>query len=212
MRKSGEDGLTKWLAGSGAIRVERDAKGELTELLDALRAGRQDARDRLVTLVYDELRRIAGRLMRKERPDHTLQPSALVHEALIRLWDGDTLHQVSDRRYFFTTAARTMRQVLIDHARRRKAAKRGGNWVRVPLDDILDDFEKQDVDVIDLNEALDRLSELDERQGLVVTLHIFAGMPFAEIADVLAVSPGSVKRDFRLARAFLRSQLGGLSG
>src|SRR5437763_366094 len=107
------------LAKPGASRVELDPKGDLTELLDELRAGCPDARDRLVNMVYDELRRIAGQLMRNERPDHTLQPSALVHEALIRLLDGNTLRKVSDRRYFFAVAGRVMRQVLVDHARRR---------------------------------------------------------------------------------------------
>ena len=211
MRELSEEGLTTFSSGLGAIQVASDPRGDLTELLDALGAGRQDARDQLVNLVYDELRRIAGGLMRKERPDHTLQPSALVHEALIRLWDGDTLRKASDRRYFFTSAAGAMRQVLVDYARRRNAAKRGGGWERLPLDDVLDVFEEQDVDVIDLDEALDRLSELDERQGVVVTLHCFAGLTFAEIADLLAVSPGTVKRDFRIARAWLRSQLGGVS-
>jgi RNA polymerase sigma factor (TIGR02999 family) len=191
--------------------VVLDPKGDLTELLDALRAGCQDARDRLVTMVYDELRRIAGQLMRNERPNHTLQRSELVHEALIRILDGNALRNVSDRRYFFSAAARVMRQVLVDHARHREAAKRGGRRERLPLDDILADFEEHDVDAIALNEALDRLSAFDERQGLVVTLHFFAGMTYDEIADILDVSLGTVKRDFRIARSWLRSQIGGVS-
>jgi RNA polymerase sigma factor (TIGR02999 family) len=182
--------------------------GKLTVVLHEARAGDKGARDRLVQGVYGELRRMADGMMRRERPDHTLQPSALVNEVLIRLFESDSLTRATDRRYLFAAAAQAMRQVLVDHARRRHAAKRAGNRDRVPLDNALAYFEEQHLDVIALNEALDRLMALNERQGLIVALRFFAGLSVPEVAEVLDVSAGTVEADWRIARAWLHVQLG----
>ena len=183
-------------------------RGDLTALLNAARAGGEDTKDRLVRAVYGELRRMAAGFMRRERTDHTLQPSALVHEAVIRLLDGGVLVRAQDRRHLFAAAAQAMRQVLVDHARTRDAAKRAGGRGRVPLDDVLTYFEAQHLDVIALNEAIDRLFTLDEHQGLVVALRFFAGLSIAEVAEALDVSAATVEGDWRVARAWLRGQLG----
>ncbi len=181
---------------------------ELTAVMNEARGGRADARDKLVRAVYDELRRMADGMMRRERPDHTLQPSALVNEALIRLFDGDALTRANDRRYLFAAAAQAMRQVLVDHARARNAAKRTGGKDRVPLDDALAYFEEQQLDLLALNEAVDRLMKLNERQGLTVTLRFFAGLSVPEVAQALDVSVATVEGDWRVARAWLHGQLG----
>jgi RNA polymerase sigma factor (TIGR02999 family) len=167
------------------------------------------ALDGLVRAIYDELRRIAGRLMLRERPGHTLQPSALVHEALIRLFAGKAFENPADRQRVLAAAVVAMRQVLIDHHRHRQAAKRGGGWQRHPLDDVLAYFENtQRLDFLALDEALDRLAGLNPRQCLVVTFHSFLGLPMSEIAETLEISLKSVERDWRLARAWLKDQLG----
>jgi RNA polymerase sigma factor (TIGR02999 family) len=189
-------------------RMSKDQGVDLTVVLDEARAGGKEARDRLVQEVYGELRRMANGMMRRERPDHTLQPSALVNEVLIRLFESDTLTKATDRRYLFAAAAQAMRQVLVDHARHRNAAKRVGGRDRVPLDDALAYFEEQHLDVVALNEALDRLMALNERQGLIVALRFFAGLSVPEVAQVLDVSAATVEGDWRIARAWLHAQLG----
>ncbi len=186
-----------------------DAREDLTVLLAEARSGDTGARERLTRAVYGELRQMAGALMRRERPGHTLQPSALVNEAIVRLFEGEALDRASDRRYLFAAAAQAMRQVLVDHARRRDAAKRDGGRNRVPLDQVLQYFDERRLDVLALHEALDRLIALDERQGLVVSLRFFAGLSVPEVADVLDVSVGTIEGDWRIARAWLRGQLGG---
>jgi RNA polymerase sigma factor (TIGR02999 family) len=186
-----------------------DAREDLTLLLAEARSGDSEARERLSRAVYGELRRLAGSLMRRERPDHTLQPSELVNEAMMRLFEGEVLDRAADRRYLFAAAAQAMRQVLVDHARKRDAAKRGGGRRRVPLDGVLQFFEERRLDVVALHEALDRLMALEERQGLVVSLRFFAGLSVPEVADILDVSVGTVEGDWRIARAWLRGQLGG---
>jgi RNA polymerase sigma-70 factor, ECF subfamily len=170
----------------------------------------QDPEDQLVRAIYDELRRIAARMMLRERPDHTLQPSALVHEALIRLFAGNVFDQARDRQQVLAAAVQAMRQVLIDHHRHRHAVKRGGGWQRHPLDAALDYFRTvQGLDFAALHEALDRLAALSPRQALVVNLHFFLGLSLDEVAETLGVSVKTVERDWRLARAWLRDQLGG---
>jgi RNA polymerase sigma-70 factor, ECF subfamily len=188
--------------------MEENPPVELTALLEQARSGNADARERLTRAVYGELRRMAEALMRRERPGHTLQPSALVNEALIRLFDGEVLARARDRRYLFAAAASAMRQVLVDHARARDAAKRAGRRERVPLDQVLDYFEERKLDVIALHESLDRLMAFDERQGLVVALRFFLGLSVPEVAAALDVSIVTVERDWRVARAWLRGQLG----
>jgi RNA polymerase sigma factor (TIGR02999 family) len=184
----------------------------LTRILGRARAGDERARDELVALVYDELRRVASRLMRRERPDHTLSPTAVVHEAVIRLLGEAAFDRAADRSYLFASAARAMREVLIDHARRRGAARHGGGRRRVTLDSVVDYFQEQGLDVVAVHEALDRLSELNERQAQVMTLRYFGGMTVPEIAAALGVSVVTVERDWRQARAWLVGQLGGGDG
>jgi RNA polymerase sigma factor (TIGR02999 family) len=183
--------------------------GDLTALLDEVRVGDDDARDRLVRAIYAELRRIAGGLMHHERPGHTLQPSALVHEAVVRLLDGDVLADVPNRRYLFAAATQAMRQVLVDHARRRRAVKREAGRARVPLDEALAALEEQSVDVIALHEALDRLAREHPRQAQVVDFRFFAGLTVPEVAALLGVSDTTAESDWRFARAWLKGQLGG---
>ena len=191
--------------------MDQDARGEQTALLHAVRAGEPDARDRLVRAVYGEFRRMAGDLMRRERPGHTLQPSALVNEAILKLFEGDVLTNAPNRRYLYAAAAQAMRQALVDHARKRDAAKRDGGRKRVPLDAVLACFEEKRLDILALDEALDRLIAMSERQGLVITLRFFAGLSVPEVADSLGVSVATVESDWRAARAWLNGQLKGSS-
>jgi RNA polymerase sigma-70 factor, ECF subfamily len=182
---------------------------DLTRILGRARAGDERARTELIALVYDQLRQVAAGLMRRERQDHTLPPTAVVHEAVIRLLGDAVLDRAVDRNFLFASAARAMREVLIDHARRRNAGRRGGKWKRVPLDSVADYFEGQGLDIVAVHEALDRLATWNERQGQVMTLRYFGGMSVPEVAQALEVSVVTVERDWRLARAWLRGQLQG---
>jgi RNA polymerase sigma factor (TIGR02999 family) len=183
--------------------------GEVTHLLDAVRAGETGAQDRLFALVYDELYRLAADLMQQERADHTLEPAALLNEAYLRLLGQDALAGAPNRRYFFAAAARAMRQVLVEHARRRAAEKRGGAQQRLPLDAVLDHFRAQHLDVLRVHEALEQLAALHARQSQVVLLRFFGGCTLEEVAEQLGVSVATVQGDFRLARAWLRQHLEG---
>jgi RNA polymerase sigma factor (TIGR02999 family) len=184
-----------------------ESRADLTHLMERVRSGEEGARDELVTIVYDELRRVAARLMRRERPDHTLAATGVVHEAVIRLLDGEVLESAPDRSYLFAAAARAMREVLIDHARKRATDRRGGGRERVPLDLAIDYFATEGLDVLALNEALDKLAALDERQSEIISLRYFCGLTVPEIADAFGVSVGTVERDWRIARAWLRNEL-----
>ncbi len=184
----------------------------LTVILSRAKAGDERARGELIALIYDELRRVASRLMLRERAGHTLSPTAVVHEAVIRLLGEGIFDRAADRSYLFASAARAMREVLIDHARQRAAARRGGGMRRVPLDSVVDYFEGQGLDVVAVHEALDRLAALDGRQAQVMTLRYFGGMTVAEVAAALGVSVATVEQDWRLARAWLAGQLGGGDG
>jgi RNA polymerase sigma-70 factor (ECF subfamily) len=161
----------------------------------------------LLPLVYDELRKVASHLMRRERSDHTLSPTAVVHEAVLRLL-GDVNFATMDRNYLQAAAARAMREVLIDHARRRAADRRGGGWHRVPIDAVVDYFDSQNLNIVAVHEALDKLAVVDERLSQVITLRYFGGMTVPEVARALGVSVVTVERDWRLGRAWLRGQLG----
>jgi RNA polymerase sigma factor (TIGR02999 family) len=189
-----------------------EVQQELTLILGKARDGDERARGELLARVYDELRRVASGLMRRERPDHTLSPTAVVHEAVIRLLGEHVFDKAADRSFLFAAAARAMREVLIDHARRRTADRRGGGRRRVPLDAVVDYFEGQGLDVVAVHEALDRLAERDPRQAQVMTLRYFGGMTVAEVAAALGVSVVTVERDWRLARAWLLGELGGTEG
>ena len=183
------------------------SRPDVTVLLARARGGDEQARGDLIARVYGELRRVADGLMRREHPGHTLSPTAVVHEAVIKLLDGAALDRAADRSYLFASAARAMREVLIDHARRRATARRGGGRQRVPLDAVVDYFEDQGLDLVAVHEALDRLAERNGRQAQVVTLRYFGGLTVPEIAEALGVSVGTVERDWRIARAWLSNEL-----
>lgn len=176
---------------------------QVTQLLVAWGGGDQAARDELMPLVYEELRRLAHQCIRRERPGHTLQTSALLNEAYLRLVDQKNIHW-QDRAHFFGIAARLMRQVLVDYARKRGYAKRGGDAHRVPLDEALIVSAERAADVVALDDALKSLAEIDPRQSQIVELRFFGGLSIEETAEVLAVSPGTVMRDWTLAKAWLR--------
>jgi RNA polymerase sigma-70 factor, ECF subfamily len=175
-----------------------------------IRAGGGRPEGERIAAVYDELRRVASRLMRRERACHTLSPTAVVHEAVVRMLGDAAFVQAADESDLIARASRVMRETLIDHARRRAAGRRGGGRRRIPIDSMLDYFEEQGLDVVAVHEALDRLAEWNGRQARVMTLRYFAGMTIAEVAEALGVSPVTVERDWRLARAWLRDQLRGV--
>jgi RNA polymerase sigma factor (TIGR02999 family) len=178
----------------------------VTQLIRKWRAGDQEALQALIPLVYNELHRLARHYLRGERPDHTLQSTALVHEAYLRLVDQGPF-QIQNRPHFVAVAARLMRQILVDHARGHRAAKRG-DGSKLALDDAMDFPQAQTVDVIALDDALTDLSRLDERQGRIVELRFFGGLSIEETAGVLGISPATVKREWAAARAFLASEMG----
>ena len=176
---------------------------QVSQLLIAWGEGDQAALDELMPLVYQELRRLAHHYMRQERPGHTLQTSGLVNEACLRLVDQSNIRW-QDRAHFFGIAARLMRQVLVDYARKRSYQKRGGDAHRVSLDETMIVSEARAADVLALDHALKNLAEMDPRQSQIVELRFFGGLSIAETAEVLAVSPGTVMRDWTLAKAWLR--------
>jgi RNA polymerase sigma factor (TIGR02999 family) len=180
--------------------------GEITNLLLKLRAGNRDAEVELMSQVYSELRRIAGASMRRERDNHTLQPTELVNEAYLRIV-GQPSKEWKDRAHFFAVASQVMRCILVDYARARTADKRGGGAVKLNIDEIQVAFDVRSEEVLDLHNALDRLAEWDPRQSRVVELRIFGGLNLEEIAEVLGTSTRTVKRDWRLARAWLYGQM-----
>jgi RNA polymerase sigma factor (TIGR02999 family) len=183
--------------------------GEVTQLLRQWSAGDASALDRLLPLVYDELRRRAGAYLRQERPGHTLQPTALVHEAYLKLVGGSSIDW-KDRAHFFGVAARAMRQVLVDHARARQTAKRGEGQVRVELDAAgAVATPARSLDLLDLDRALSRLAALDERQSRLVELRLFAGLTIEESAEVLKVSHATVSREWKHAEAWLQREMAG---
>ena len=181
--------------------------GEVTRLLLAWNTGDAAALEKLMPLVYGELRHIAERHFRKEKPGHTLQPTAVVHEAYFRLVD-QTRVTWKNKGHFLAIASQAMRRILIDHARGRGAEKRGGEVEKVTLDVAIASPEPaREVDVLALDEALDRLKALDGTQAQIVELRFFGGLTIEETADVLETSPSSVKRDFRSAKAWLFREL-----
>ena len=183
-----------------------DSRGEVTVLLGELKLGRKDALGRLMPLVYRELRRLAGRCMRDERPGHTLQPTALVHEAFLRLVDQDHADWQS-RAQFMGVAGQLMRRLLVDHARGRRALKRG---IRVTLnEEILHGAAgiDQTEEILAVDEILDRLAELDPQQARIVELRYFGGLSVEETAEAMAISARTVKRDWAMAKAWMKTQL-----
>jgi RNA polymerase sigma-70 factor (ECF subfamily) len=177
--------------------------GETTRLLLQWRAGEQAAFDRLLPIVYEELRRLASSCMRGERPDHLLQTTALVHEAYLRLVDQPEA-SYQTRTHFFAVAAQVMRHVLVDYARARRRAKRGGGATPVSLEDVAVISEERAEEVIAVDSALASLMEFDLRKGQIFELRHFGGLSVDEAAEVLHVSPATVARDWRMAKAWLR--------
>jgi len=180
--------------------------GEVTRLLNDWSNGDQAAFDQVLPLVYHELRKIAKRYMRRQDADHTLQSTAVVHEAYLKLMGG-TERDWSSRSHFFAVAAKAMRQVLMDHARSSLAAKRGGNIQLVELDEALAVSGGKHRDLVTLDEALTALAELDPRKGRVVELRYFAGLNIEDIAKVLEISPKTVERDWIFAKAYLKGEI-----
>ena len=180
----------------------------VTRLLLDWSAGDERARDEMLPLVYDELRRLASLYLLRERRDHTLQPTALVHEAYLRLVDQRQLNW-RNRAQFVGLAAVMMRRILVNHARDRAAGKRGGELQKVPLSDVDEPGTPQDVDVLVLHEALDQLGAVDPRKSRIVELKFFGGLTTGEIAEVLRLSPATVERDWSFARAWLYDAIGG---
>jgi RNA polymerase sigma factor (TIGR02999 family) len=178
---------------------------EVTRLIAAWRAGDDEALDRLVPLVYDELRALARHRLREERGDHTLQATALVHEAYARLVGAEL--ELADRAHFFAVAARTMRRILVDHARARAREKRGGGARVVSLaEDVAADGERGE-ELLALDDAIARLAEMSERKAQVVELHYFGGLTYPETAAALGISEATVDRDLRMAKAWLANEL-----
>jgi RNA polymerase sigma-70 factor (ECF subfamily) len=186
--------------------MEESKPPEITQLLHDWANGDQAALDRLTPRVYRELRQMAGQLMKYEAPGRTMQPTALVHEAYLRLIDVDKADW-QDRAHFFAVASQMMRRILVDAARKRSAAKRGGQAVRVELDEIPDFGTERSSELIALDDALERLAEMDPRKARVIELRFFGGLSVAEVAGVLQVSEDTVVRDFRLARAWLKTEM-----
>lgn len=180
----------------------------ITHLLREWSDGDQDALNKLTPLVYEELRQQAARYLRRERAGHTLQTTALINEAYLRLIDAKDVRWQS-RSHFFAIAANLMRRVLVDHARRRDAEKRGGDHVRLTLDDALAVTASSDIDVLAIDDALNKLAHIDSQQALVVELRFFSGLSVEETAAALGISAATVKRDWSVARAWLRREIGG---
>jgi RNA polymerase sigma factor (TIGR02999 family) len=191
--------------------MEPPTPGDVTRLLIEWKNGDAAALDRLLPLIYAELRRIASRHLRRERPGHTLQPTAVVHEAYLKLVQVPE-PQWRDRAHFFAVAARMMRQVLIDHARAHQAQKRGGALRKVSIEDLAAPGVTADIDLLALEKALGQLGDFDPQQGRVVELRYFGGLTIEETAEVIGVSPATVKREWMMARAWLRRELGGAKG
>ena len=187
------------------------APPNITQLLGAWRDGNRTARDELISAVYAELRRLAHHHLRKERAGHTLQTTALVHDAYLQLVDQRYIRW-QNRAHFFGIAAHLMRRILVGYARRRAALKRGGKDLQVPLDPELASALGRDVAVVALDDALTALAMLDSQQSRVVELRFFAGLSVDETAHVLGVSPRTVKREWRMAKAWLQRELDGGQG
>lgn len=182
--------------------VQNGSPRQVTDLLVRWRAGDREALDALMPLVYEELRRLARHYLRQERPDHTLQSTALVHEAYVRLV-GQNPPEWKSRAHFFGVAARLMRQILVDHARTNRAAKRGGNSLTLSLNEAVAGSPGKNLDILALDSALNNLAQLNPQQSEIVELRFFSGLSIEDTSEVLGVSPATVKRSWTTARAWL---------
>lgn len=179
---------------------------EVTQILQAMSGGDREANEKLLPLVYDELRSLASGYMRRERRDHTLQSTALVHEAYLRLVD-QTHADWKGRAHFFGVAARLMRQILVDHAREHNAKKRGGEMTRLSIDDAVSFADQRDVDIVALDDVMSSLAEFDPEQARIVELRFFGGLTIDETAEFLGISASTVKREWGMAKAWLHREL-----
>lgn len=184
-------------------------KHAVTQLLSDLQGGRSSAAEELLPLVYQELRRIAAAYMRRERANHTLQATALVHEAFLQLVD-QTRVDWKNRAHFFGVAAQLMRRILVEHARTRGAQKRGGSAAKLSLEEAINYFPQKDLTLLALDDSLKELEKLDERQSRIVELRFFGGLTTEETSEVMGVSTATVEREWRSAKAWLHSQLSDL--
>jgi len=183
----------------------------VTQLLIGWSKGDKEALDKLLPLVYNELHRQAAAYLRRERAGHTLQTTALIHEAYVRLVDQKNVHW-QNRAHFFGIAAQLMRRILVDHARTKKRVKRGGSDIRVSLSEVTIKAAARDLDIVALDEALERLALIDEQQSRIVELRFFSGLTVEETAEVLGISPATVKRDWSMAKAWLHREISGEVG
>ncbi len=193
-----------------ATMLRPDQTHDVPGILADLRAGDSSAFDRLLPIVYDDLRTLARKYLRRQNPGHTLEPTALVHEAFLRIADN-TSPDFHNRVHFLAVAAVAMRQLLIDHARRNQAAKRGGAWQRVTLSALTTDNDRV-VDILDLDEALRELASLDPQQARIVELRYFGGLTTKEAAEQVGVSTATIEREWRAARAWLAARLAQQAG
>jgi RNA polymerase sigma factor (TIGR02999 family) len=187
------------------VRVSESSPQPVSALLGKWRAGDQEALQALIPLVYQELRRIAQHHLQQERPDHTLQSTALVHEAYLRLMKQGPA-EVANRAHFLAVASRLMRQILVDHARGHRAAKRGGG-IKLELNDAMGAQKPQNMDLVALDDALNELAKLDPQQSRIVELRFFGGLSIEETAEIVGVSPTTAKREWATARAWLRREV-----
>ena len=179
---------------------------DVTEMLRDWSQGDSEALDKLIPAVYGELRRQAARYLRRERANHTLQTTALIHEAYLRLIDQRSV-QWQNRAHFYGIAGQLMRRILVDNARRHHAAKRGGFAIKVQLDEAMTVSAQRDVEIVQLDESLNRLAAIDSRKSRIVELRYFSGLSVDETAEVLRVSPATVKHDWSMAKAWLRREM-----
>ena len=187
-------------------RLNQQVSENVTQLLIDLSNGDRNAVDILLPVIYDELRKLAANYLRRERPDHTLQPTALVHEAYLRLVDQTRVNW-QNRAHFFGVAAQIMRRLLVDHARRHHAEKRGQNFQKISLDENVDRAVERSTWMIALDDALKALADLDEQKARVVELRYFGGLSIEETAGVMGVTPTTIKRHWRFAKAWLHGAM-----
>ena len=181
------------------------SEGDVTQLLAEVREGNQASIDALFEKVYGELRRLAGDYFRRERPDHTMQPTALVHDAYVRLVGSDNVNW-ENRAHFFNVAAQVMRNIMVDHARKHKAEKRGSGE-KVSLDEVVSFSNERNIDLLALDDALNRLASLDPQQARIVEMRFFGGLKIEEVAAILSISETTVSREWLKAKLWLRSRL-----
>ncbi len=220
-RRVTRDGFSiDWTSNQGVNLVRKDgsnlqkipslmaipSRKDVTDLLIDWSKGDQEALNKLMPLVYDELHRLASRYLRHERPGHTLQTTALVHEAYLKLVDERNANW-QNRVHFFAAAAQVMRHVLVDYARSRRASKRGGDYCRLSLDEARISSEEKDADLLALNDALNSLAAIDPQQSRIVELRVFGGLTVEETAEALGISPRTVKREWSMAKAWLHKQI-----